>query len=118
MSHDVRGQTSPAMHGTHASFAPCLPQQDFYRLGGEDKGWTVDLCRLDSDKDGATNGQELGDPDCTVSVPLPHMRTVSGMNLLLDMMGLSFNILVASFMSPGWKQPNNMLLGGFSGNSG
>ncbi|XP_046567590.1 DBH-like monooxygenase protein 1 homolog [Haliotis rubra] len=26
--------------------------------------WTQDLCRLDSDGDGMTNGQELGDPNC------------------------------------------------------
>eukprot|EP01134_Creolimax_fragrantissima_P002778 CFRG2778T1 len=26
--------------------------------------WTVDLCNMDSDGDGATNGQELGDPCC------------------------------------------------------
>lgn len=26
--------------------------------------WTVELCALDSDGDGRTNGQELGDPDC------------------------------------------------------
>jgi len=27
--------------------------------------WTEELCRKDSDGDGKTNGQELGDPDCT-----------------------------------------------------
>ncbi|WIA30036.1 hypothetical protein OEZ86_000131 [Tetradesmus obliquus] len=27
--------------------------------------WTRELCRMDSDGDGFTNGQELGDPDCT-----------------------------------------------------
>ncbi|XP_059157023.1 dopamine beta-hydroxylase-like [Physella acuta] len=27
--------------------------------------WTAELCRKDSDGDGMTNGQELGDPDCT-----------------------------------------------------
>ncbi|XP_059152475.1 tyramine beta-hydroxylase-like [Physella acuta] len=27
--------------------------------------WTEELCRKDSDGDGMTNGQELGDPDCT-----------------------------------------------------
>ena len=27
--------------------------------------WTVELCQLDSDGDGFTNGEELGDPDCT-----------------------------------------------------
>ena len=26
--------------------------------------WTVDLCEMDSDNDGRTNGQELGDPNC------------------------------------------------------
>ncbi|XP_013085977.2 temptin-like [Biomphalaria glabrata] len=26
--------------------------------------WTVALCKLDSDKDGKTNGEELGDPNC------------------------------------------------------
>ena len=28
------------------------------------KKWTVDLCRKDSDGDGKTKGQELGDPNC------------------------------------------------------
>ncbi|XP_041368429.1 uncharacterized protein LOC121382865 [Gigantopelta aegis] len=28
------------------------------------KKWTRELCRKDSDGDGRTNGQELGDPDC------------------------------------------------------
>eukprot|EP00873_Tetraselmis_striata_P018364 jgi/Tetstr1/438628/TSEL_027179.t1 len=27
--------------------------------------WTVELCRADSDGDGLTNGEELGDPECT-----------------------------------------------------
>jgi len=27
--------------------------------------WTEDLCQTDSDGDGRTNGQELGDPQCT-----------------------------------------------------
>eukprot|EP00931_Biecheleriopsis_adriatica_P060841 TRINITY_DN36552_c0_g1_i1.p1 TRINITY_DN36552_c0_g1~~TRINITY_DN36552_c0_g1_i1.p1 ORF type:complete len:512 (-),score=50.68 TRINITY_DN36552_c0_g1_i1:247-1782(-) len=27
--------------------------------------WTQELCRMDSDNDGLTNGQELGDPNCT-----------------------------------------------------
>ena len=27
--------------------------------------WTEELCREDSDQDGRTNGEELGDPDCT-----------------------------------------------------
>lgn len=28
------------------------------------KTWTNDLCWKDSDGDGKTNGEELGDPDC------------------------------------------------------
>ncbi|XP_046366878.2 tyramine beta-hydroxylase-like [Haliotis rufescens] len=31
---------------------------------GKIKQWTPELCRMDSDNDGLTNGQELGDPDC------------------------------------------------------
>ena len=33
--------------------------------------WTEDLCKQDSDKDGRTNGEELGDPDCTWSKGKP-----------------------------------------------
>jgi hypothetical protein len=40
-----------------------LPRQDFFKAG---KTWTADLCKKDSDGDGFTNGQELGDPDCKV----------------------------------------------------
>ena len=30
----------------------------------EGKRWTVGLCEKDSDGDGYTNGEELGDPAC------------------------------------------------------
>jgi hypothetical protein len=30
--------------------------------------WSTELCQLDSDGDGYTNGQELGDPDCVWSI--------------------------------------------------
>ncbi|CAL1534136.1 unnamed protein product [Lymnaea stagnalis] len=33
--------------------------------------WTQALCRLDSDKDGKTNGEELGDPNCTFTAAVP-----------------------------------------------
>lgn len=36
--------------------------QDFAAAGHT---WTVDLCRKDSDGDGKSNGEELGDPNCT-----------------------------------------------------
>ncbi|XP_059175933.1 tyramine beta-hydroxylase-like [Physella acuta] len=35
--------------------------EDFATAGHK---WTQELCRNDSDNDGLTNGQELGDPDC------------------------------------------------------
>ncbi|XP_052692764.1 DBH-like monooxygenase protein 2 homolog isoform X1 [Crassostrea angulata] len=35
--------------------------RDFDAAG---KSWTVELCRKDSDGDGRTNGEELGDPNC------------------------------------------------------
>src|SRR5690349_16058219 len=38
---------------------------DFHRGG---KSWTLNLCRMDSDGDSKTNGQELGDPDCVWKV--------------------------------------------------
>ena len=33
--------------------------------------WTAELCERDSDGDGLTNGQELGDPHCTWHVGMP-----------------------------------------------
>ncbi|RDD37774.1 Temptin [Trichoplax sp. H2] len=30
--------------------------------------WTKSLCQMDSDGDGKTNGEELGDPECTWAV--------------------------------------------------
>ena len=33
--------------------------------------WTEALCRMDSDGDGRTNGEELGDPCCSWSVEAP-----------------------------------------------
>ncbi|CAK4078205.1 unnamed protein product [Aphanomyces euteiches] len=41
---------------------------DFERLG---RKWTKELCEKDSDGDGATNGEELGDPCCTWRVGRP-----------------------------------------------
>ncbi|ETP51877.1 hypothetical protein F442_03058 [Phytophthora nicotianae P10297] len=36
-------------------------------FGAAGRAWTKELCETDSDGDGATNGQELGDPCCTWS---------------------------------------------------
>jgi dopamine beta-monooxygenase len=43
--------------GTRNSFG-----LDFASAG---RKWTLELCQKDSDGDGKTNGEELGDPDCT-----------------------------------------------------
>uniref|UniRef100_A0A383VW56 Temptin Cys/Cys disulfide domain-containing protein n=1 Tax=Tetradesmus obliquus TaxID=3088 RepID=A0A383VW56_TETOB len=42
--------------------------QDFAAAGHT---WTKELCQADSDGDGYSNGEELGDPNCTVSVLQP-----------------------------------------------
>lgn len=35
--------------------------QDFIAAN---KFWSLSLCRMDSDRDGRSNGEELGDPNC------------------------------------------------------
>ncbi|BFZ05845.1 hypothetical protein BsWGS_08884 [Bradybaena similaris] len=42
-----------------------------------DHKWTKDLCLADSDGDGKTNGQELGDPQCTWKPNTSPSRTVN-----------------------------------------
>jgi len=39
--------------------------QDFAAAG---YSWSEQLCKKDSDGDGYSNGEELGDPNCTVSL--------------------------------------------------
>eukprot|EP00927_Polykrikos_kofoidii_P020873 TRINITY_DN19966_c0_g1_i1.p1 TRINITY_DN19966_c0_g1~~TRINITY_DN19966_c0_g1_i1.p1 ORF type:complete len:655 (-),score=86.17 TRINITY_DN19966_c0_g1_i1:47-2011(-) len=46
--------------------------RDFQSAGTQ---WTKDLCQKDSDKDGQSNGVELGDPACTWSVGAVPQRT-------------------------------------------
>ena len=36
----------------------------FQDFKNSNKTWTIELCNLDSDGDGKTNGEELGDPSC------------------------------------------------------
>lgn len=38
--------------------------------------WTVELCQMDSDGDGMTNGEELGDPDCIWQPGATPTRTI------------------------------------------
>ena len=46
--------------------------KDFMNAGNE---WTEELCRKDSDGDGRTNGEELGDPECTWKLGDPNPKT-------------------------------------------
>jgi Eukaryotic cytochrome b561 len=59
--HD--GQPWPAVgHGLPQGSDSFNPFGADFRAAG--KVWTTELCQTDSDGDGMTNGQELGDPDC------------------------------------------------------
>lgn len=42
-------------------YTACIYLQDFVTANTQ---WTKDLCQKDSDMDGKTNGEELGDPNC------------------------------------------------------
>ncbi|EGZ21736.1 hypothetical protein PHYSODRAFT_247485, partial [Phytophthora sojae] len=54
------GHVDPAGGGANNDFG-----LDFASAGDE---WTAEFCQKDSDGDGQTNGQELGDPCCEWSV--------------------------------------------------
>ena len=42
------------------------------------RNWTTTLCRADSDDDGASNGEELGDPNCVWTVGATPARAATG----------------------------------------
>jgi len=54
-------------HGSCAGGVPGNPNLNPFGLDWKANGyeWTTDLCTADSDGDGFTNGEELGDPCCT-----------------------------------------------------
>ena len=54
-------------HGSCAGGVPGNPNLNPFGLDWKANGyeWTTDLCTADSDGDGYTNGEELGDPCCT-----------------------------------------------------
>lgn len=55
--------------------------KDFAKAGHV---WSKELCQKDSDKDGFTNGQELGDPGCTVRLCLIlHTRIGTAVDALM-----------------------------------
>jgi len=69
------GQAWPGVGHVQASGGPSAKNafgRDFKDAGNR---WTAALCRLDSDGDGQTNGEELGDPSCTWSTGTVPART-------------------------------------------
>ncbi|XP_045199192.1 temptin-like [Mercenaria mercenaria] len=48
---------------------------DFKNAGHQ---WTKTLCQMDSDKDGQSNGVELGDPNCTWTPGTPAPQPATG----------------------------------------
>jgi hypothetical protein len=71
----VDGQPWPAVGHTTPEGLPALNRfgVDFRAAG---KMWTAELCAMDSDGDGRTNGEELGDPDCVWQIGLIPTRMV------------------------------------------
>ncbi|XP_059153368.1 temptin-like [Physella acuta] len=72
------GNWTAAGHFNESGGGPANPfGVDFLTEGFQ---WTVKLCNLDSDQDGKSNGEELGDPTCAwtpsngfkVSAPTGH----------------------------------------------
>lgn len=53
-------------------------QLNFFGRAFQDAGykWTTELCAKDSDGDGQTNGEELGDPCCTWSTGIDPQRAL------------------------------------------
>lgn len=60
---------------------PCSPGADRNQFGldfdAAGRQWTKDLCQMDSDGDGVSNGQELGDPCCQWSPGNDHVLRTS-----------------------------------------
>ena len=71
---------SISIHRWHAlghelpdSTMPQLKRSDFGReFARAGYRWTEELCRADTDGDGLSNGEELGDPNCTWKYGEPH----------------------------------------------
>ena len=57
------GHVAPRPQGIRTCSAACRATVRA-RLCERRHRWTVELCRKDSDADGRTNGEELGDPAC------------------------------------------------------
>ncbi|RLN95985.1 hypothetical protein BBJ28_00024179 [Nothophytophthora sp. Chile5] len=66
------GHVNPDGGGRENSFG-----RDFQEMGMQ---WTKELCKADSDNDGQTNGQELGDPCCEWSETSAVLRWTEGVS--------------------------------------
>ena len=98
---------------------PCQPDHAWKGVGHEDrkgggarnrfgvdfdnnnKEWTKELCQKDSDSDGKTNGEELGDPDCVwVKGSIP---------AITDLDHISHPGVCEPITSPGCQEVNGFL---------
>lgn len=76
--------------------------------------WTTELCRKDSDGDGLTNGQELGDPNCVWTSGTTPERT-TGLShpgicpLESSTCKNSWTVCPKAFNCPAMKDPNVMV---------
>jgi dopamine beta-monooxygenase len=61
------GHDNPSGSGPRNSFGSAF--------AAEGRAWTTGLCQADTDGDGFTNGQELGDPNCVWSAGATPSRT-------------------------------------------
>jgi hypothetical protein len=87
---NVRGHDGIGAWHAVGHVAPRPQEYPTYVLGGFPRNqfgldfaaaghrWTVDLCQKDSDGDGRTNGEELGDPDCVWRPGLGGAAAVGG----------------------------------------
>jgi len=70
---EALGHVDPAGDGARNAFGEGFDEADFV--------WTTELCQADSDGDGQTNGQELGDPCCEFVVDTnPDVRWTEGVS--------------------------------------
>lgn len=65
---DAYSRPGSGIECQYLGHTPCLPGEDNNQFGKDFKNnnyiWDKKLCEMDSDGDGVTNGQELGDPCC------------------------------------------------------
>ena len=67
-----RGHVAPSPQQYPEYVLAGFPRNKFGRdFAAAGYRWTVQLCHMDSDRDGRTNGQELGDPECVWQPGLP-----------------------------------------------